>query len=167
MRTITAGGVSIRITVDAPTRGVAVLDVTIGSASTSAPLHWRAGDWTKPPLDISLGPHGRPEGVQVVLQDEEALPTDGVVRIEVEPGVPTFDVDEWPTDRYLDARAAVQAKRLDSGELVVSIGDGQPTRRLELGTGLQFGLDASGEMVEVVIGPLDDDQWRLVVAASP
>jgi hypothetical protein len=167
VRSVTGGADVIHIGADSPARGVAILDVTIGSTSTPAPLHWRAGDWKKPPFDVSLGSDGRPESVQVVFQDEEIPMTDSLPSIDVEPGVPLFDVGGWPTDRYLDARAVVHAKRLPSGELAVSIGEDPANHWLGLGEGLQFGLDLSGEVVEIRIGPLDDEQWRVIAAASP
>jgi hypothetical protein len=156
----------IDISVDSPTTGVVIVDIKIGSQSTPAPLHWRAGDWTKPPLDISLSPEGLVESIQVVFQDEEVTMVDGDVATEEEPGVPSFRVDEWPADRYLDVRTGVRAVRLASGELLVSIDDEHPARLLRIGDGVGLGLDASGRVVQVVMGPLDAEQWRLIGAAA-
>ena len=166
VRSVTDDTAVIHIEADSPTRGVAILDIRIGSATTPAPLHWRAGDWAKPPCDMSLGSDGRPECIQVVFQDEEVLTTDAVLSLDVERGFPLFDVGDWPSDRYLDVRALVQCRRLPSGELSVLIGEDTAARWLGLGEGLQFGIDASGDVVEVVIGPLDDGQWQVIAAAS-
>jgi hypothetical protein len=82
-------------------------------------------------------------------------------------GVPLFDVEGWPSDRYVDTRTSVLATRLSSDELVVSIADSDPVRRLRLGEGLCIGLDPIGEVAELILGPLDIEQWRTIAAASP
>ena len=123
------------ISVHSPTRGVAIVDVKVGSQSTQAPLHWRAGDWTKPPLDVSLGLDGRIECLQVVFQDEVVMMAEGERAVQEEPGSPSFEVEQWPPDRYLDIRTDVRAARLASGELLVSIDEDQPVRFVRIGQG--------------------------------
>jgi hypothetical protein len=113
----------IQISVNSPTRGVAIVDVKIGSSSTPTPLHWRAGDWTKPPLDVSFSLNGQIESVQVVFQDESVMTAEGAAAVREEPGVPSFEIEQWPLDRYLDVQTGVRSARLASGELLVSIGE--------------------------------------------
>lgn len=134
---------AVEVSVYTPTTGVAIVDVKVGAESTPAPLHWPAGDWTKPPLDISLSEIGRVEGVQVVFQDEVIDTADAALSTDVDVGVPLFDVDEWPADRYLDARLNVRASRLASGHLLVTIDDDRPGRLLRLGNGLVDSHSAS------------------------
>jgi hypothetical protein len=153
--------------VESPTRGVAIVDVTIGSQLTPAPLHWRAGDWTKPPLDVALSPDGRIDSIQVVFQDETVV-TSGSEQDEPqgERGVPRFETSDWPTDRYLDVPVSVNAARLSSGGLMVSIDHAKPVRSLNLGEALRLALDSSDHLTRIIIGPLNDDQWRLIDAAA-
>lgn len=167
VRTVNPGSDLVQIAVDSPTRGVAIVDVQISPILNPAPLHWRAGDWTKPPLDVSLGPDGRPKSLQVVFQDEEVPRTNASEPIQAEVGVPIFDIGDWPANRYLDTRTVVQMEHLESDELAVRIGTDQPDRWLQLGPGLEFGFDAAGTLVKLIIGPLDDGQWRLIAAAAP
>jgi hypothetical protein len=42
--------------IESPTVGVVLFDVDVGAWGHPIPLHWRAGDWRKPPLDIQLDP---------------------------------------------------------------------------------------------------------------
>jgi hypothetical protein len=60
----------IQWSLDCPTRGVVILDVTVGDGASAAPLRWRVGDWAKPPLDVRLGDAGAIESIQFVFQDE-------------------------------------------------------------------------------------------------
>lgn len=73
-------------TLDQPTREVVVLDVEVGKVSP-APLHWRAGDWTKLPLDLRLSERGYLEGIQFVFQDESVAYADEPPCVDPRPGV--------------------------------------------------------------------------------
>src|SRR5439155_5966841 len=101
----------IGLSIEVPTKGVAILDVTVGSWRSRVPLHWRAGNWSKPPLDVALSPDGELESIQLVLQDEavnasdECLPA---LRHQEEAGRPAFDVDGWPPNRYFDVHTDVR-----------------------------------------------------------
>lgn len=156
----------ISITVESPTDGVALVDVDMNRPSTTVPLHWRVGDWTKPPLDISVTPEGRLQRLQFVIQDEEVGRTGVAAESTDDQGVPLFDVDRWPPDRYLDVRALVRAARLASGELAILVGNENTARWLRVGDGLAFGLDASGRVSQLVVGPLDAEQWRVIDKAK-
>ena len=156
----------IAISVTSPSRGVAILDVVVGSRSSPAPLHWLAGDWSKPPLDVALGPGGQIESVQVVFQDEAVAMTEADVSSRDELGLPSFELDGWPANRYLDVRTDVHAARIASDELLVSIDGDPPTRLVQLGDGLKLGLDGRDHLARLVIGPLDIEQWRMIDAAA-
>jgi hypothetical protein len=158
----------VSVSVESLTTGVAIVDVKVGSQSTSAPLHWRAGDWTKPPLDISLSPEGFIEGIQVVFQDEALLASEkDADRPPEEPRIPRFEVGQWTANRYLDYRAELRVARFVSGELSVSIGQARAARLLRLAPALRVGIDSADCLARIVIGPLDTGQWRLIEAAAP
>jgi len=158
---------AIHWTLNCPTRGVVILDVAVGQDASDAPLHWRAGDWSKPPLDVRLSDVGAVESIQFVFQDESVNAGEVVMPAEVEVGLPTFDVGEWPADRYSDARVDVRTLRLPSGELYAAIGDGQPERSVSVTWGLRFGFDSSDQLVGIALGPLTADEWQLVEASAP
>jgi hypothetical protein len=157
----------IRWTLDCPTRGVVILDVAVGQSASDAPLHWRAGDWTKPPLDVRLSDVGAVESIQFVFQDESVEAGNVVPPPEAEIGLPTFDVREWPEDRYSDARVAVKTLRLPSGELYAAIGDRQAERAVSVTWGLRFDFDSADQLVGIALGPLTGDEWQLVDASAP
>jgi hypothetical protein len=152
---------------DCPTRGVVILDVAVGEFGASAPLHWRAGDWTKPPLDIRLSDEGAVESVQFVFQDESVEVDDVVLPSDVEVGFPRFDVDEWPSDRYSDVRVPVTTLRLPSGELYATIGDARPSRSVSVTWGVRFDFDSADQLVGIALGPLTADEWQLIGASAP
>ncbi len=153
--------------VESPVPGVVLIDVSVGPGGCAVPLHWRAGDWTKPPLDVSLSPQGRIEAVQFVLQDERVGRVSmRVQRPVAQSGTAVFAVDDWAADRYLDERIEVSAARSGTDELVLRIGD--PPVDLEYcsaGAGLLLGFDRD-ELVEIVLGPLSLDEWDSVGAFS-
>lgn len=153
--------------VESPVPGVVLIDVSLGGAGFPAPLHWRAGDWTKPPLDVSLTPDGRVVGFQFVLQDERVPEEDVTAQRQVKwAGTPVFVVDGWPTDRYCDERLVVSPVRSLTGELVLRLGGAGPALEWgEVSAGLLFGF-AGDQLVEIVVGALDTDDWASVGAFS-
>lgn len=157
----------IQWTLDCPTRGVVILDVAIGREVSAAPLHWRAGDWTKPPLDLRLSGAGVLESIQFVFQDESVHVGPISLPAESEIGLPIFDVGDWSADRYMDARVLVKALRLRSGELYVSIGDAQPGRFVSVTSALRLGFDPSDRLVAIALGPLTPDEWQVVGDSAP
>ena len=116
----------IKWTIDCPTRGVVFLDVAVVQDASTVPLHWRAGNWTKPPLDLRLNEMGGLESIQFAFQDESVDSGQSSLPDVSEVGLPTFDVHGWPADRYIDVRILVETVRLPSGELYTAIGDAQP-----------------------------------------
>lgn len=143
--------------VETPTPGVVVVDVILGAASSAAPLHWRSGDWTKPPLDLSLASDGRLIGIQFVLQDERVPEgREGSWSVSWR-GTPVFTVDGWPRDRYRDERISVSATRSLSGQLVLCLGESATELEwCEVGHDLLLGF-AGDQLVKIVVGALDLD----------
>lgn len=153
--------------VESPVPGVVLIDASVGSGGCAVPLHWRGGDWSKPPLDVSLSAHGQIVALQLVLQDERVgrVPM-SAQRFVARSGAVTFAVDGWAADRYLDERVEVSAARSSADELVIRIGD--PLGDLEYcraGAGLVLGFYRD-ELVEIVLGPLTLDDWDSVDAFS-
>lgn len=156
----------VEITVDVPTGGVAILDVMLGGPRSLAPLHWRTGDWTKPPLDLSMSATGRLERVNFVLQDEEVRSIEEETGLEHDTGVPCFDVRGWSPDRYRDGTAELDVGRTPSGELVIALATDPPVRGIRVGGRLRLEFDGGGALVLVGIGPLDRQMWRRVGMAA-
>lgn len=155
----TAGAAQLTVDIVNPTKGVALIDVIL--AEEAVPLHWRVGDWTKPPLDIQLGRDGRLIGVQFVLQDEgnlvqvkQALPS-----IQRSGILPIFDVTGWSLDRYEDVKIAVAYRRVND-LLMVDIGDNSTTRWIAVGGFLTLGFNEVNELVSLIVGPLSESDWR-------
>jgi len=150
-------------TIGSPVPGVVIIDVTVGSERVPVPLHWRAGTWRKPPLDIILDDRGRLVAMQFVLQDERMEIRDGTRHVEPEIGVPRFDVSSWATDRYRDEQVPVVALRAVTGELVIRIGDEQPlSRACEPSPGLVLAFGDDDGLARIEIGPLTNDDWASI-----
>lgn len=154
-------------TIDCPAPGTLIIDVAVGHAASAVPLHWRAGDWTKPPLDFRLSERGALESVQVVLQDEEVSEDEGAALPATVRGCPVFHVGDWPEGRYMDVRTSVKILRLPSGELHAVIGDRMPEQSIVVAEGLRLEVDTARRLVGAVIGPLSVSEWRKVQLASP
>lgn len=154
--------------IEAPTPGVVLIDVTLGESRPTTPLHWRMGTWTKPPLDLSLDDGGRPVALQFVLQDERVAAGQSLADLpEPEGGVPIFDINDWPPERYCDETGPVRANRLPSGELRLQIGEPQPVRRAcRTAPGLLLGFDERDVLAEIRLGPLAGEDWEAINAFS-
>jgi hypothetical protein len=153
----------VRWVIGSPTPGVVLVDVKIGNNSSVLPLHWRTGDWTKPPLDVELDPNsGEVLAVQFVLQDER-VPRQEVEDLpDVGQGVPLFDIRGWPADRYSDFRQLVRVVRSKVDEMVLSIGSDRAVAGLSIDGRLMFAHDQSCRLCEIRIGPLSSEEWTTV-----
>ena len=158
---------SVAWTIDCPTRGVVIVDVAVGGVVSRMPLHWRAGDWSKPPLDVRLSPRGMLENIQIVLQDESVDMGEAAVPSEGMRGLPVFDVQGWPAGRYSDTRIEVEILRLARGELYAAIGDGRPEKSVLVGEGLSLVVDSAGRLVGILLGPLTAAEWQMVENSAP
>lgn len=151
--------------IESPTPGVVLVEAVLDT--DRAPLHWRVGQWDKPPLDLWMDASGRLLGVQFALQDERVGPEDTTADKPVDDhGRPVFDVSSWPEDRYIDTEAPVVAARAREGTLALRIGDcGQIDRLLQVGDGLAVGLRTSA-LATVRLGPLSAEDWETIDAFS-
>jgi len=147
-------------TIECPVPGVVIINVTVGRSLTPVPLHWRAGTWEKPPLDVFLNEEGQLVGMQFVIQDEHLELGFGEMPVKAKTGAPRFDVSFWPTDRYKDETISVSAKRVPGGELVLHIGDKEPIRQsYETSPGFVLSFGRSDQLMRIQIGPLTSDDW--------
>ena len=151
----------VSLLVESPVPGLVLIDAVLDRQE--APLHWRAGLWDKPPLDISLAPDGRLTAVQFVLQDERVPRSDGLQLSGAGPGGswPVFDVVSWPDGRYLDEEVVVSFERMGDS-LVLGIGAAVAQRWERVGEGLAVGLNVSDEVVALALGPLDAEDWNAI-----
>lgn len=153
--------------VDCPAPGVVIVDVALGDGGVDVPLHWRSGDWSKPPLDVRLSTEGEVQGIQLVFQDEVIEEGEAVPPSDIVVGVPTFDVAAWPADRYHDVRVPVSVRRLPSGHLYAVIGDSSPSSSVTVAPALRFDLDDVDHLAGIAVGPLTDDDWHVIEASAP
>lgn len=153
--------------IESPVPGVVNVNVEIEGPKSLTPLHWRAGDWTKPPLDIEVNPTtGAVQAVQLVLQDERVPSGTVTTTPEHTVGVPVVDVGDWPNGRYRDVRCDVEVVRGERNELVVRWGASVVAFRSGVRESLVFGWDESADLCELVIGPLDQRDWEDIDAFS-
>jgi hypothetical protein len=152
--------------IESPTPGVVLIDVDIGESKSLVPLHWRAGDWTKPPLDIEINPADSTiQGVQFVLQDERVpfgagRPIDGA-----EPVMAMVDVSAWPASRYRDVRCPVHSMRV-ANEFVIAVGATTGASHTGVAGSFLLGWDMSGCLCEIRLGPLRSEDWEDIDAFS-
>lgn len=156
------GRVSPMWSIEVPTPGVVLLDVAVGKPP-SVPLHWRAGTWAKPPLDILLDGEGRFFALQFVLQDERVERRDQPALRKSQAGVPIFDVAEWPEDGFCDEIVPITSVRLSAGELTLRIGEQRHVpHALEVMPRLIMAFTDDMNLAEVQLGPLDEDDWDII-----
>lgn len=158
-------GLPVSWLLDSPARGVTTIDVTIGDGVGGAPLHFRVGDWSKPPIDIVLDEDGSIAGVQIVLQDETVPPVVASGVSDIPMAHLVFEVDGWPDNRYKDQRAEVSLGREREGLLVVSIGESEAKSYWQLGNGLTVGCSEQ-TLCELRVGPLTPTEWATVDRAA-
>jgi hypothetical protein len=153
--------------IESPTPGVVLVDVGLGGDPDPVPLHWRAGEWSKPPLDLAIDPvSGRLQALQFVLQDER-VPVAEVAPLPAgQQGVPVLEVAGWPADRYRDVRCPVAAIPSQAGELVLRLGRGGVANACRVRGGLAIGYDRDGDLGETRVGPLADDDWESIDSFS-
>jgi hypothetical protein len=152
--------------IECPVPGVVLINLNLVSALHPAPLHWRVGNWRKPPLDIEIEPSsGSLQAIQFALQDEQ-VPLVAVASLPTgKSGLPVFDTADWPTDRYLDVRGQVAAIRTPADELGLVVSSEETTSTSQI-PGLVLGYDRNSSIHEIRIGPLPDEDWDAIAAMS-
>src|SRR5713101_5756681 len=125
------------------TDGVVSIQWVLERNPASPPLHWRAGRWEKPPVDLRLDARdGRLRALQVVLQDE--LPQQQSAPRPVLPikaGLPLFDLSLWtPTDPYVDEKLDVLISWSGDDQMAVDFGGMASRAIVECRVGERLGL---------------------------
>lgn len=160
-------GVSATWAIESPVPGVVLISLEIAGPKSLTPFHWRAGDWTKPPLDIELNPtNGAIQALQLVLQDEHVSRGSLKAAPESAVGIPVVECTDWPSDRYRDVRCEVRVTRGEANEVIVSLGERTVVSRSGLPGSVTFGWDESSNLCELVIGPLGTQDWDDIDAFS-
>jgi hypothetical protein len=166
--------VHLRREVSSPAPGVAIIDIVtepeIGRSHT--PLHWRVGDWRKPPIDISIRPDtGAFESIQIVFQDEHIRPCNSSAQsAQAQIGLPLLVVHDVPESRYVDVDASVQACMDADSRLLVrwTPPDRDRASHDVVRVSPQFALHLSEDLVVVGIecGPITESEQTLLTAAD-
>lgn len=160
-------GASATWAIESPVPGVVLINLEIAGPKSLTPLHWRGGDWTKPPLDIELNPmNGAVQALQLVLQDEHVSRGTAEAASEYAVGIPVVELTEWPNDRYRDVRCDVRVTRGETNELIVRLGASTVSSRTGVPGRVMFGWDESANLCELVIGPLESQDWEDIDAFS-
>lgn len=152
------------------TPGVVLIDVYIDglpSSSTNIPLHWRAGTWTKPPLDLRLSSTGTLLGFDFTLQDERIAVAESTSFPAPRAGSVVFQTEGWPPDRYLDERLTVTSIRAPDGRLFLMTGE--PRALLfayQMHRFLALAFDNHHALASICLGPLSDEEWESIEAFS-
>ncbi len=151
----------VSLLVESPVPGVVLINAVLDRQE--APLHWRAGLWDKPPLDVSLASDGRLAAVQFVLQDERVPRSEGLQFSGAGSGGswPVFDVASWTDGRYLDEEVVVSFERMGDS-LILGIGAAVAQRWERVGEGLAVGLNVGDEAAALALGPLDAEDWDAI-----
>ncbi len=153
--------------IESPTPGVVLIDVHVVGIEEAVPLHWRTGTWTKPPLDLSLDREGRLVGFQFVLQDERVREGISSDFPSPEVGLPLFDIEDWPSDRYADVKSALEAFRLAGSELELRLGDELSVRQVcQVGSSLFMAFGDHDRLSAIRLGPLSVEDWEAIDAFS-
>jgi hypothetical protein len=152
--------------IDTPTHGVAIVNARFDRRKSPVPLHWRAGDWTKPPMDIEIDPQtGAVQAAQFVLQDERIPQSDMTEAPTPSGGTPIVETEGWTSDPYLGVHCDLRVWRGSSDELIVTFGDRSAVSHNGRDR-LTFGWDDASELAEVTFGPLSRQDWARINAYS-
>ena len=160
----------LRLRVESPTRWVCFVEAGLEplDARRALPLHWRAGDWSKPPIDIEVDPtSGLLLNVQLVLQDERVLPRCARPVGEAEAaGVPRFDVSTWARgERYQDETMCVTIAWSAVDSLYMEFESVERANRIDVAPCLAMFVTGVGRCVGIEMVGLDHDELRHIARA--
>lgn len=149
------------------TTGVVSIHYVVQRDFARPPLHWRAGKWDKPPVDIRVDPvDGQLRAVQVVIQhplSEKSGATPKAPRIRR--GVPFFDLGAWQGGKpYLDETTDVGLSWFGGATVAVDFGHSLIEADLEcrVGSGLQLLFDRAELLIGYLISDLTSAERSLV-----
>jgi hypothetical protein len=163
--------VHVSRSIEAPTAGVAILELGMEheGGRSLAPLHWRIGDWQKPPLDISLHPSsGALEEVQIVFQDERIEP--GWLHPAPDellgPGLPYLMPESLTGSRYIDVRGEVTAVRNDATIQIMWGHSSALLATILVSQDFRLYIDRDHLLTGFEIGRITVDEWRILSRAQ-
>ena len=138
-------------------------------------LHWRTGDWSKPPLDIALDEDtGRFQSLQLAIQEEaierKMLPGVDLATLASETGIPVFESTRWgDDDRYIDENLQPILSWEEPSDLLVVFGPSpvQITRACSVDASLAFLFNEQDEIVGVRLNQITHEEKRTIRLATP
>ncbi|HEU5375400.1 MAG TPA: hypothetical protein VFV38_08180 [Ktedonobacteraceae bacterium] len=166
--------------ITSPAQGVVLIDCRIAREEEdeeplTVPLHWRVGDWSKPPIDIALDADtGRFQSLQLVLQDEtierRVQPAIDVATLTSETGIPVFERTLWNNgERYADERLQpTPSWEGQSGLLVMFVPvPALIIRACLVDKSLMFLLDERDEIIGFQLNQITREEKRTIRWAAP
>ncbi|GLV58223.1 hypothetical protein KDH_50560 [Dictyobacter sp. S3.2.2.5] len=168
--------------ITSPAQGVVLINCQVvtdetkdeeNEADLSVPLHWRAGDWSKPPIDIALDADtGQFQSLQLVLQDETIGRTT-LLSAEMaasSEGRPIFARTAWRNDeRYIDERLQPTQSWVEHGSLLVvfPLPPVQTTQICQVDDSLAFLLNEQNEVIGFRLDHITSEEKRTIRWAAP
>jgi hypothetical protein len=116
-----------------------------------APLHYRIGDWSSPPVDIAIDHRGRFQSITITLDDSLPPLVTGNATEATAAGIPLFEVERWPPDRFLDVRRTVGTNRFADGSLLVTLSEDAGTEVVKVGPEITMVFAADHALNAVVV----------------
>lgn len=166
--------------ITSPAQGLVLIDCQLSikeenEEPLAVPLHWRAGDWSKPPIDIALDEDtGRFQSLQFVLQDEViergTLPGIDLATLTSETGVPIFERGLWSDDEhYADERLQPIStwERQNDLLMVFTSQPAQVTKACLVDDSLAFLLNEQNEIIGFQLNQITREEKRTIRWASP
>jgi hypothetical protein len=164
--------------ITSPAQGVVLIDCLLTTDEekkepSPVPFHWRAGDWSKPPIDITLeADTGRFQSLQLVLQDETITRTTLLSAESTEPskGIPIFARADWSNnERYIDEhlQPMLSWEGPDNLLVVFTPTPVQVTQTCQVDASLMFLLNEQSEVIGFRLDQVTSEEKRTIRWAAP
>lgn len=165
--------------ITSPAHGLVLIDCRLARAEDDEEpppisLHWRTGDWSKPPLDIALDEDtGRFQSLQLALQDEtierKMLSDVEPATLASETGIPVFERTLWSDDdRYVDENLQTIPSWEGQSNLLVVFGSSpvQITRACLVDASLTFLFNEQDEVTGFWLNQVTQEEKRIIHFAT-
>ncbi len=165
---------------NSPAQGLVMIDCQFAREEGNeeplpVPLHWRVGDWSKPPIDIALEEEtGRFQSLLLVLQDEtiarKKLTDVDLTVLPSETGIPVFERAPWKKDEtYLDEHFQPTLSWDEQSNLLVAfvLAPIQVTKLCLVDDTLTFFLNAQEEIIGFQLNHITNEEKRTIRWAAP
>ncbi|MGH2511005.1 MAG: hypothetical protein ACRDHZ_26885 [Ktedonobacteraceae bacterium] len=166
--------------ITSPAQGLVLIDCQCARNAENeeplpVPLHWRIGDWSKPPIDIALDEDtGHFQSLLLVLQDEiikrRALPDVDLASPTSELGIPIFARTPWNNDElYVDEHLQPTLSWEEQSSLLVVFASPpiQITRTCLVDDSFAFLLNEQDEIIGFQLNQITPEERRMMRWASP